>query len=144
MCGMLTTIEIWFHPMRLNAALLVACAALPGQVMAAGADLPPGKAGSKGFATTCAGYGPGFVPVAGSNTCVRISGHVRVEYGWGKGSLGGAHNAEPGLSAYVPPDAAPASPDAGAVFGRLKPVGQKLPAPAKARTLLPLPPKVLP
>ena len=29
----------------------------------------------------CARYGDGFVPVAGSNSCVRIGGHVRVDVG---------------------------------------------------------------
>ncbi|ATQ69486.1 MULTISPECIES: hypothetical protein [Methylosinus] len=27
----------------------------------------------------CARYGEGFVPVAGSNSCVRLGGHVRVD-----------------------------------------------------------------
>jgi hypothetical protein len=27
----------------------------------------------------CAAYGPGFVPVVGTRTCVRVSGHIRVE-----------------------------------------------------------------
>lgn len=27
----------------------------------------------------CAAYGPGFVAVAGTQTCVRVSGHIRVE-----------------------------------------------------------------
>jgi len=29
----------------------------------------------------CAAYGPGFTSVEGTNTCVRIGGHVRVEFG---------------------------------------------------------------
>jgi len=29
----------------------------------------------------CAAYGPGFVAVEGGDTCVRIGGHVRVEFG---------------------------------------------------------------
>lgn len=27
----------------------------------------------------CAVYGPGFVPIAGTNTCVKIGGHVQVQ-----------------------------------------------------------------
>jgi hypothetical protein len=29
--------------------------------------------------TTCARYGPGFAPVAGTTTCVRVAGRVRAE-----------------------------------------------------------------
>ncbi len=32
----------------------------------------------------CAAYGPGFAAVAGSDTCIRIGGRVRVEAGNGK------------------------------------------------------------
>jgi hypothetical protein len=34
-------------------------------------------------ADRCAGLGEGYVPVQGSETCVKIGGHVRVEYGGG-------------------------------------------------------------
>ena len=40
----------------------------------------------------CAAIGPGFVQVAGSETCVRVGGHVRVDVGVmsGTASLGGS------------------------------------------------------
>lgn len=33
----------------------------------------------------CEGFGPGFTRVQGSDTCVRLSGDVRVEVGFGGG-----------------------------------------------------------
>ncbi|MBV1701229.1 MAG: porin [Hyphomicrobiales bacterium] len=38
---------------------------------------------SRQAASPCAAYGAGFVAVAGSSSCVRISGHVRLDYNWG-------------------------------------------------------------
>lgn len=43
---------------------------------------PPKKASPVGStANPCAQYGAGFVQVQGSNTCVKLSGSVRVEVG---------------------------------------------------------------
>jgi hypothetical protein len=38
----------------------------------------------------CAAYGPGFTAVEGSETCIRVGGHVRVETG--TGNLGSSAN----------------------------------------------------
>ena len=40
-----------------------------------------------GNSAHCAIYGPGFAAVAGSDTCIRIGGRVRVEAGNGRTSL---------------------------------------------------------
>lgn len=49
----------------------VAAVAAPGQSLAqTTGSIPAGQ---------CASLGEGFVPVAGSNSCVRIGGHVRVD-----------------------------------------------------------------
>jgi hypothetical protein len=39
-------------------------------------------------ADTCAAYGAGFVAVEGTQTCVRVGGHVRVEMGVERPSSG--------------------------------------------------------
>lgn len=41
-------------------------------------DLPQRKAEPR--ATGCEAYGPGYTKVEGSDTCIKISGSVRVEY----------------------------------------------------------------
>jgi hypothetical protein len=47
-------------------------------------------------AARCAVYGPGFTAVEGSDTCVRIGGHVRVETGMSRSSSGwGTRGAAP-------------------------------------------------
>ncbi len=43
-------------------------------------DLPGGQAG-RGKINPCASYGADFTAVEGSDTCVRIGGRVRVEFG---------------------------------------------------------------
>ncbi|MBI1869235.1 MAG: hypothetical protein HYS06_13240 [Methylocystis sp.] len=40
----------------------------------------------------CASLGEGFVAVAGSDACVRIGGHVRVEFGNGGAAPGGVYS----------------------------------------------------
>ncbi|WP_036259836.1 hypothetical protein [Methylocapsa aurea] len=44
-------------------------------------DLPPGKAQISRANAQCAAYGPGFTAVEGSDACVWVGGHVRVEIG---------------------------------------------------------------
>ena len=49
---------------------------------------PPGKAlplKGASSANACAAYGPGFVKVAGSDTCVKVSGAVSVDVGTSRG-----------------------------------------------------------
>ena len=45
--------------------------------------LPPVKSGA---GNPCAAFGPGFVKVAGSDTCVKVGGAVRVDVGGSAGS----------------------------------------------------------
>ena len=74
----------------------------------------------------CAVYGPGFVAVAGTATCVRISGHVRVEYSFGRGRSDGGMGMGDAMDGLAPPVldqqqiADPAPP-----YQRLHPVGMK-------------------
>lgn len=95
-------------------------------------ELPGAKGGARSISSHCAGYGAGFVPVAGSDTCVRVSGHVRVEYSFGRAGSPPNHGPDYGVSSYLQPE--PLGGDAGLVFGRLKPVASKLAVPAKPRT----------
>ena len=44
----------------------------------------PLKGASSG--NSCAAYGPGFVKVAGSDTCVKVSGAVSVDVGTSRGA----------------------------------------------------------
>lgn len=45
--------------------------------------LPPVKSAA---GNPCAAFGPGFVKVAGSDTCVKVGGAVRVDVGGAAGS----------------------------------------------------------
>ena len=58
--------------------------------LAAAKDLPRDSPGRK--ATGCEWAGPDFAKVEGSETCVRVGGSVRAEYGatFGRGSSGSA------------------------------------------------------
>ncbi|WP_158554798.1 porin [Methylovirgula sp. 4M-Z18] len=63
---------------RLACLLLI----LPAAGAFAGEPLP-NRGGAAAVRTSqCAGYGPGFVPVEGTTTCVKVSGYVRAEYSW--------------------------------------------------------------
>lgn len=62
-----------------GAASLIA-AALGCTAFAADGSLPGGAAQWLAL-DSCAAYGPGFVSVEGTTACVRIGGHVRVEFG---------------------------------------------------------------
>lgn len=119
--------------MRIAVSLLLvagcSCAA------ASAGELPAGKAASNFKPNACASYGPGYVAVAGSDTCVRVSGHVRVEYGWGKGAGNGGRGADGGSSAYAAQPQSPlSSSEAGLVFGRLKPAAQLAPVKPRGQT----------
>ena len=115
-------------------ALFLLVFAGSGCVAASAGELPAGKGTSSIKPNTCANYGPGFVPVAGSDTCVRLSGHVRVEYRWGKGGTGQGRGGDIVPNAYAQPQPALGSNEAGFVFGRLKPAGQALPVKPRGQT----------
>lgn len=79
------------------------------QVALASEDLPQGASGPMVGAPTsarCAAMGAGFMPVEGSDVCVRISGHIRV--GVGVNAHGPAYGGGP-------PDLQPSSVDEGSV-----------------------------
>ncbi|MBV1707696.1 MAG: porin [Hyphomicrobiales bacterium] len=75
---------------------------------------------------TCAAYGPGFVAVAGGSTCIRIAGHVRVEYSFGPLRHMGGMGMGDAMDSLAPPVldqqqiADPAPP-----YRRLHPVGMR-------------------
>jgi hypothetical protein len=78
-----------------NTLLAIVVAALPASIAAAeqssshrpdksattGRPLPP----VKGTGNSCAAYGPGFVKVEGTETCVKIGGAVSIEAGSSSG-----------------------------------------------------------
>jgi hypothetical protein len=72
----------------LSAALLLPAAGSSAQTTG---SLPPGP---------CARYGEGFVPVSGSDSCVRIGGHVRVDVG-AAGPAGARSGVRPAGHSYV-------------------------------------------
>ena len=85
----------------------------------------------------CAAYGAGFVPVVGSDSCVHVGGHVRVETGvstskwrlapgaWGSGAARAITNAAPagggdppfGSPAFTGSVSAPPRGDFGTALG---------------------------
>src|SRR5437868_14852021 len=67
---------------------------LPGQRAETGMPRDSGRA--KG-ARACPQYGPGFVRVEGTSTCVRLGGEVRFEYG----IAGGRRSATTGTRSSV-------------------------------------------
>jgi len=46
-----------------------------------------GSRGTAGVGTRCAALGPDYAAVEGGDTCVRIGGHVRVQFGASNASL---------------------------------------------------------
>lgn len=57
----------------------------------------PASAQTNVRSNQCASLGEGFVAVAGSDACVRIGGHVRVEFGDGGLIPGGGGSARQGV-----------------------------------------------
>lgn len=63
-------------------AMSTAGAGSSGDFSVLSKPLPPAKAPSRahtGAANPCASFGPNFIRVEGTGTCVRIGGSVRVE-----------------------------------------------------------------
>lgn len=74
----------------------------------------------------CAQFGPGFVAVTGSATCVRISGQMRVEYSFGQNDgLGGMGGTTTTGSLAPPPLVQQQIADPAPPYQRLRPVGMK-------------------
>jgi len=79
----------------------------------------------RGAIDPCAAHGPGFVVLPGSNSCVKISGRVRVEFGGSSGGAGSQWRVAPqagAASGAALPDYA--VPGAGAGQHRLRPARQ--------------------
>ncbi|MBN9082722.1 MAG: hypothetical protein BGP04_00860 [Rhizobiales bacterium 62-17] len=59
----------------------VTCLLLVGTAAQAAGPQPSRKAPAAERTASCEAYGPGFVRVQGSDTCIKVGGRVRVE-GW--------------------------------------------------------------
>ena len=66
----------------LKASLLGSAAALSAMSVAHAADLPVKKGAPAEFVRVCSAYGAGFFYIPGTDTCLRISGRARAEYGY--------------------------------------------------------------
>jgi len=67
--------------MKLVKSLLLASAAgLVGAASAQAADLPSKKAAPAEYVKICSAHGEGFFYIPGTDTCLQISGHVRLDY----------------------------------------------------------------
>lgn len=69
--------------MRVNRSCLgiVTCLLFAGSGAQAAGPQPSRKAPAAQRSMNCDAYGPGFVRVQGSDTCIKVGGRVRVE-GW--------------------------------------------------------------
>ena len=70
------------HRLIAPSHLLPVLAGLAGTLVPLGGS-SAGEIVSRSGGDRCAAYGPGFAAVAGSDTCMRIGGRVRVEAGNG-------------------------------------------------------------
>ena len=84
--------------LRLTFAATVLFASAPGIAAAAETLVRPSPGAVS--ANPCAAHGPGFARVAGSETCVKIGGHIRVEAGV---SNHGRAQPGPNVSGTAPP-----------------------------------------
>ncbi|MCJ2015203.1 porin, partial [Methylobacterium sp. J-076] len=66
----------------LKSSLLGSAAALAAMGAAHAADLPVKKAVPIEFVRVCSAYGAGFFYIPGTDTCLRLSGRARFEYGY--------------------------------------------------------------
>ena len=66
----------------LKSALLGSAAALAAVTGAQAADLPVKKAVPIEYVRVCSAYGAGFFYIPGTDTCLRLSGRARFEYGF--------------------------------------------------------------
>jgi hypothetical protein len=66
----------------IKALLLGFAAAVIGAAGSQGADLPTRKAAPVEYVRICSVFGPGYFYIPGSDTCIKLSGHVRAEYAW--------------------------------------------------------------
>lgn len=69
-------------------------------------------AGALAAGDPCAAHGPGFAPIAGTDTCVKIGGRVRVEYGFSSGGSGYNWRVGPEFNGPAAPDPSLSAPPA--------------------------------
>ncbi|MDQ0392712.1 porin [Labrys monachus] len=68
--------------MRSKAVLLGAAASLATACAAHAADLPMEKAAPAEYVKVCSQFGPEFFYIPGTDTCLKISGNIRADYGF--------------------------------------------------------------
>ena len=66
----------------LNKTLLGSAAVIMAVAGAQAADLPSKKAAPATYVKICDAYGAGFYTIPGTDTCVKVGGYVRAEYGY--------------------------------------------------------------
>ncbi len=86
----------------LKSSLLGSAAALAAVGAVQAADLPVKKAVPIEFVRVCSAYGAGFFYIPGTDTCLRLSGRARFEYGYqaplGRGQGNGDYSGYRGLA----------------------------------------------
>ena len=73
--------------MKIVKTLLLGSVAALAATSAQAADLPV-KAKPVEYVKVCSLYGAGFYYIPGTDTCIRIGGELRAEYGFGDGNAG--------------------------------------------------------
>ncbi|MCJ2011761.1 porin, partial [Methylobacterium sp. J-076] len=88
--------------MKLLKSCLLGTAAVFTVGAAQAADLPVKKAVPVEFVRVCSAYGAGFFYIPGTDTCLRLSGRARFEYGYqaplGRGQGNGDYSGYRGLA----------------------------------------------
>src|SRR6185295_6983158 len=72
--------------------LLGSAAGLCAVAGAEAADLPVKKAAPVEYVRVCTAYGAGFFYIPGTDTCLRVGGRARAEYGFGSQRSRGVYN----------------------------------------------------
>src|SRR3954462_1436353 len=80
------------NAVKLFGNLLGSAAGLCAVVGAEAADLPVKKAAPVEYVRVCTAYGAGFFYIPGTDTCLRIGGRARGEYGFGSYRSRGVYN----------------------------------------------------
>src|SRR5215212_1946277 len=78
--------------MKLVKSLLGSTAGLCAAAGAQAADLPVTKAAPVEYVKVCTAYGAGFFYIPGTDTCLRVGGRARGEYGYGSQRSRGVYN----------------------------------------------------
>ena len=78
----------------LKSSLLGSAAAFAAVAAAQAADLPVKKAAPIEYVRVCSAYGAGFFYIPGTDTCLRLSGRARFEYGYQAPLSRGAGNGD--------------------------------------------------